>query len=84
MPDDDRKWLPVIAKALCFISMHHAKMDDKPLLKKVDFLEGLGLSPSDAASVAGSSVESVGVLRRRAKNKGGGVGTKKKKKKKAR
>ncbi len=83
MPEDDKshsKWLPVIAKALCLISMHYAKMDDKPLLKKIDFLEQLGLGSADAAHVVGSSVDSVGVLRRRAKNKGGKNGSKKKKK----
>lgn len=82
MAEDDKshsKWLPVIAKALCFISLHHAKVDDKPLLKKVDFLKQLGLSSGDAASVAGSSPESVAVLRSRAKRRGGKGGTKAKK-----
>jgi hypothetical protein len=69
----EAKWLPVIGKALANLCLAKA-IDQEPekydgLLKRVKFLEGLGLNRADAAQAAGSSAESVGVLTRRAKGR---------------
>ena len=68
-------WLPVIGKALAYLCLHLAQKEEPKnldtLLKRVKFLEGLGLSRADAAEAAGSSADSVRVLqerKRRAKN----------------
>lgn len=64
-------WLPVIGNALAFLCLdrYSEKNPDKAnsVLKKVKFLEGLGVPSKDAATAAGSTAESVRVL----KSKGG-------------
>ncbi len=80
-------WLPVIGRALANLCLQEvlkrepAKYDS--MLKRVKFLQGLGLNRNDAAEVAGSSPASVRELQsrqtRRKKRKNG-----KGKKKKAR
>lgn len=58
-----------IAKALCYICLHQAKLENASVLNKVDFLAALGLDAAEAARVAGSSAASVAELRRRAKGR---------------
>jgi hypothetical protein len=74
MPDDDKlqtKWLAVVARALCYLCLRHAKLEGKKdVLAKVRFLETLGLDRTEAADVAGSTAGSVAVLRHRAKERG--------------
>jgi hypothetical protein len=74
LPDDRNVqdiWLPVIGNALAFLCLdkysekHPEKTDT--VLKKIKFLEGLGLPQKDAAGAAGSSPNSVRVLKQ---NKG--------------
>jgi hypothetical protein len=64
-------WLPVIGKALAFLCMKSADGEGqfKNTLDKVDFLENLGLSGADAAWAAGTTRESVKVLRSLARKK---------------
>lgn len=64
--DSESVWLPIIGKALCYMCMHAAQIENKTVLQKVKFLENLGLSRAQAAQVAGSSAASVSELRRRA------------------
>lgn len=60
-------WLPVIGNALAFLCLdkyserHPDKTDS--VLKKVRFLEGLGLPEKDAAGAAGSTPGSVRKLK---------------------
>jgi len=65
-------WLPVIGNALAFLCLdkYSEKNPDKAdsVLKKVKFLEGLGVPAKDAAGAAGSTAESVRVMK---SNKGG-------------
>jgi len=66
-------WLAVIGKSLAYLCLSRA-MDIEPskydsVLKKVAFLEGLGLPRDDAAQAAGSSAASVAVLQRRKKTR---------------
>jgi hypothetical protein len=60
-------WLPVIGNALAFLCLdkYAEKNPDKTdsVLKKVKFLEGLGVPTKDAAGAAGSTAESVRVLK---------------------
>ena len=72
MPDDrniQETWLPVIGNALAFLCLdkYSEKNPDKTdsVLKRVKFLEGLGVPAKDAAGAAGSSAKSVRVLRSR-------------------
>jgi hypothetical protein len=68
-PDDAHAiWLPVIGKALAYLCMQEAEKKEPErfdsVLKRVRFLESLGLSRDDAAEAAGSSAKSVQELRR--------------------
>ncbi len=70
MADDNsivETWLPVIGNALAFLCLdkYTEKNPDKvdSVLKKVKFLEGLGVPPKEAAGAAGSTAESVRVLK---------------------
>lgn len=78
-------WLEVIGKALTYLCLQQAEVKEPAkfdtVLKKVQFLEALGMNQADAALVAGSSADSVAVLRRREK-KGKNGNTKKKQNKK--
>jgi len=64
-------WLPVIGKTLAYLCMKAAEKDVgfDSVLDRVDFLEGIGLPPADAAMAAGSSKASVDELRRLQRNK---------------
>ena len=64
-------WLPVIGKALAYLCMKAAEKEEgfDGVLDRVEFLEGLGLPPVDAAVAAGSSKASVDELRRLQRNK---------------
>ncbi len=70
MPDEksvQEIWLPVIGNALAFLCLdrYAEKNPDKTdsVLKKVRFLEGLGVPTKDAAGAAGSTPESVRKLK---------------------
>lgn len=69
-------WLPVIGKALAYLCLQEAQKKEPKkfdtVLKRVKFLQGLGLSQGDAAHAAGSSAASVQVLHSQAKSKKGG------------
>lgn len=71
--DAQATWLPVIGKALTYLCLQEAlrKQPEKlnSVLKRVKFLQALGLSCNDAANAAGSSVASVTVLHSLAKGK---------------
>ena len=60
-------WLPVIGNALAYLCLEKfseknpAKADS--VLKKVKFLEGLGVPEKDAAGAVGSTADSVRVLK---------------------
>jgi hypothetical protein len=79
MAEDDSAegaWLPVIGKALAYLCLQEAQKKEPEkfdtVLKRVKFLQGLGLNQSDAAYAAGSSAASVQVLHSQAKSKKGG------------
>jgi DNA-directed RNA polymerase specialized sigma24 family protein len=68
-------WLPVIGKALAYLCLSKA-IEREPknyeeVLDKVKFLEALGVPLKEAAEAAGSSADSVRVMRSRAKRKDG-------------
>ena len=81
--DAQALWLPVIGKALAYLCLQDAVKRDPDkfdsVLKRVEFLENLGLRQDDAAEAAGSSAGSVRELRR-LKKSGGKVSNGKKKK----
>lgn len=69
--DAQATWLPVIGKSLAYLCLRQAQREDPEsfdsVLKRVKFLEGLGLEKAHAAEAAGSSLGSVRVLARRKK-----------------
>lgn len=71
--DAQSTWLPVIAKALAYLCLQEAQRKEPEkfdsVLKRVNFLVGLGLSQDHAAHVAGSSAASVRVLHSITKSK---------------
>jgi hypothetical protein len=73
---DYSTWLPVIGKSLAYLCLAKATEGDtakyRDVLAKVDFLEGLGIPPKEAAVAAGSTAASVAELRRQRRNKGNG------------
>jgi hypothetical protein len=60
-------WLAIIARSLAFLCLSEADLRDKGVLLQAQFLEGLGLSRVDAASMLGTSSESLRVMAGRAK-----------------
>lgn len=81
--DAQEKWLSVIGRALAYLCLQQAEAK-KPkqfdsVLKRVKFLESLGLSRHHAAKAAGSSSESVAVLHSLQKRRRGKYGKGKKK-----
>lgn len=73
--DAQATWLPVIGKALAYLCLQEAQRKEPEkfdsVLKRVKFLEGLGLSQDHAAEAAGSSAESVRVLHHHTKGRRG-------------
>ena len=78
---DESSWLPVIGKALAYLCLSRAIEREpekyKEVLDKVKFLRGLGLSQKDAAEAAGSTAESVRVMRHQRKKTKNGKAKKK-------
>lgn len=70
-------WLPVIGRALAYICLHNAGMNNKTIAERAIFLEGLGLDLKDVADMLGTSHASVRELLRLAKNKSKKKGPKK-------
>ena len=74
-PESDNPWLAVIGKGLAYLCVQHVAQNDPKrvpdVVAKVKFLEGIGLSTSDAAELLGTTANSVKTnLRQREKKKG--------------
>jgi len=69
--DAQATWLAVIGRTLAYLCMKAAEKEGKfkTTIDRVSFLEGLGLTSTDAAVVAGSTKASVDELRRQARQK---------------
>jgi hypothetical protein len=68
-------WNPFIGRALAYVCLHFADLRERTRLEQADFLMALGLPRSEAASVLGTSDESLRVMAnqraRREKEAGG-------------
>jgi hypothetical protein len=78
---DVTPWLAVIGKSLAYLCLSKA-IEHQPdrfaeVLAKVEFLHGLGLSDKDSANAAGTTVESIRVLRSQRKKAKNGKAKKK-------
>jgi hypothetical protein len=65
MPRDagpETDWVAVAAKAQAFLCLHHAGLRDKGLVDQATFLMNLGMSRADAASLLGTSDDSIRVM----------------------
>jgi hypothetical protein len=76
LDDPEDEWLSVIGRALAFLSLHTAELRDKEIGEQAEFMEALGLKPTDIAPLIGSTEASVQKLlqKRRKKSKQGGKG----------
>lgn len=70
--EDGATALRVASRALAMLAMHSAGKHEGTMLGKADFLAGLGLPMRDVAQMLGTTVDSLGALRRQAKSKKGG------------
>jgi len=61
-------WLPVIGRALAYLCMQNAEMGSATIVRKAQFLRGLGLDVGDVAQMLGTTPASIYELMRRAKN----------------
>ncbi len=74
MAAEEFEWEPFIGRALGFLCLHLADMRSRSVLEQAEFLMAFGLPRREAATVIGSTDESLRVLaRNRAKRaaKGG-------------
>jgi hypothetical protein len=67
----ESKWLSVIGRALAYLCMKSEAGEGRSLQQKAQFLENLGLSRADTASMLSSTTASITELHRRARQKGG-------------
>jgi len=70
--DAGRDWQAVIGRALAFICLAQADLRDEGLAEQGQFLEGLGLSRKEAASLLGTTANSLTELLRQSRKKKGG------------
>jgi hypothetical protein len=75
----ESKWLPVIGRALAYLCMKQETAEHQSLQERAKFLEGLGLSRADTASMLGTTPASLTVLHGRARKKKAKHGRPKKK-----
>lgn len=62
-------WLPVIGRALVYLSMHRAGIEGKTIGEKATFLKALGLDLQDIANMLNTTPASARELLRLARNK---------------
>ncbi len=70
MPNDERDWLAVIARALAFLCLSQADLRDKGLVPQAKLLETLGLTRQEAAKLLGTSADSLTELISRERRRG--------------
>ncbi len=75
-PINSTDWTAVAARAQAFQALHLAGLSDKSVTVKAKFLMALGLSRSDAATLLGSSDDSLRILFARVAKKETGSATK--------
>jgi hypothetical protein len=69
-------WAPVVGRALAFLCLHYAEMRPEPLLDQAAFLARFGIPRSEAATLLGTTDESLSELaRQRRKRSGSRKGT---------
>lgn len=82
MPDDKvtEDWTAVIGRSLAYLALDAAGLAERDLATRGQFLENLGLSRREAASLVGTSVASLTELYSRARARKGKKSGKKKSK----
>lgn len=72
--ENDGRWLEVIGKALAYLCVQQISQNDPKrvpdVVSKVKFLEGIGLSLTDAAELLGTTANSVKTNLRQRQKKG--------------
>ena len=73
MPDDKvtEDWTAVIARSLAYLALDASGLGEKDLATRGRFLENLGLSRREAASVVGTTAASLTELYRQARARKG-------------
>jgi hypothetical protein len=62
--DEPIEWMPVIGRALAFLCLHYGDLTDKPMVEQADFLQRLGIPRKEAATILGTSDESLSAMQR--------------------
>ncbi len=62
MAIEEIDWEPFIGRALGYMCLHLADMRSRSVLEQAEFLMGFGLPRREAATIVGSTDESVRVL----------------------
>ncbi len=70
MPNENRDWMGVIARAFAVLCLHHANLRDKGFVPQAKLLEGLGLTRQETADLLGTSYASLSELISQQKRKG--------------
>jgi C4-dicarboxylate transporter len=80
MPDDKltENWTAVIGRSLAYLALDASGLGEKDLATRGQFLENLGLSRREAASVVGTTAASLTELYRQARARKGKKSGKKK------
>lgn len=81
MPDEKlpEDWTAIIGRSLAYLALDASGLGEKDLATRGQFLENLGLSRREAASVVGTTAASLTELYSRARARKGKRGGKKKK-----
>jgi hypothetical protein len=58
-------WKPVTGRALAFLCLHYADMRSKTLVEQADFLARFGIPRAEAATILGTTEESLRVMSRK-------------------
>ena len=68
---EELDWTPVIGRALAFLCLHYADMRSAPLLDQAAFLARFGIPRSEAATLLGTTDESLSALARQRRKQSG-------------
>jgi hypothetical protein len=62
-------WAPMVGRALAFLCLHYAEMTSQPLLDQAEFLGRFGIPRSEAATILGTTDDSLAALARQSRQR---------------
>lgn len=58
------EWMPIIGRSLAFLCLHYGEQTGRPMVDQAEFLSRLGVPRKEAASILGTTDESLRVMTR--------------------